>query len=109
MAVAIAGNFDEKCLEAKIAATFGTMQPEPCPEKGNDGIANRHEERVESKVGIDQAYMFLGYKVPGISSLMRTLLTCLQACCHPENPQGFSRGSGRKRHRLQRWGLQPRL
>jgi predicted Zn-dependent peptidase len=66
MAVVISGIFDEKEVIKKIKNTFGKIEPRAATQlKLEVNLDNSHFEKFEKRQGIDQAYLGLGYRLPG--------------------------------------------
>ncbi len=66
MAVMVVGNFDELALEQKVSETFADLsrkKENPAPQKII--LANERREKLEQKKDTTQAYLHLGYIVPG--------------------------------------------
>ncbi len=65
MVIMVAGKFDEKKLRQEIKKTFGAMLYTRGIRHPSIVVPpNRRQEKFETRRGLEQAYLYLGYKVP---------------------------------------------
>lgn len=68
MAIVAVGNFNEQDLERKVSETFGTLQKGKMPNLYEKiSMENKHREKFEEKEDTDQTYLYMGYRVPGMT------------------------------------------
>lgn len=77
--VVLVGKFQEKEILKKIKDTFGKLKAKDIPHpRMPKKIRNSRFSRFEERKGISQVYLYLGYQVPGFTSLDTLKLTMIE-------------------------------